>query len=169
MGRRLRGVITSAALVGVLLAGCGDGDESEAAATSDGSVDGPVGSEPQGAPETGDDGGSTAWCPVTTEQVSGVVRHDVVEGQPCSWSAPDLTGAVLEVYLSGTDAQHLAGSTEAVAGVGDAAAFDVVDALVFERNDAYWVVQILNIGGASDVVSRDAEIELAKLAVEGLG
>ena len=50
---------------------------------------------------------------------------------------------VLEVYVTGTDELHLSGSTEAVSGVGDAAAFDVSVALVFERDGAYWVVQIL--------------------------
>ena len=112
---------------------------------------------------------SDDWCPVTTEQVSTIVRHAIVEGQPCTWSDPALTAAVLEVYVSGTDAAHLAGSTEAVDGVGDAAAFDVSDALVFERHGAHWVVQIINIGGASDVVSKDAEVELAKLVVDGIG
>ncbi len=106
---------------------------------------------------------------MTTEEVSAIVRHAVVEDQPCTWHAPDLTAAVLEVYVSGTDAGHLAGSTETVDGVGDAAAFDVSDALVLERHGAHWVVQIINIGGGSDVVAKDAEIELAKLVVDGVG
>ena len=117
-----------------------------------------------------DDGaGVDDWCPVTKEQVDAVVHHDMVEGQPCTWTAPELSGAVLEVYVSGTDEMHLSGSTEAVSGVGDAAAFDVSGALVFERDGAYWVVQILNMGGASDVAPMDAEIELARLVVDGLG
>ena len=76
---------------------------------------------------------------------------------------------MLEVYVSGTDAAHLAGSTETLDGVGDAAAFDVSGALVFEQHGAHWVVQIINIGGGSDVVSKDAEVELAELVVAGIG
>jgi hypothetical protein len=65
--------------------------------------------------------------------------------------------------------RHLAGSAATVDGVGDAAAFDVSDALVFERHGAYWVVQVLNMGGVSDVRSKDAEVELATLVVDKIG
>ena len=106
---------------------------------------------------------------MTTDQVSAVVHHDVAVHHTCAWHAPDVTAGVLEVYVSGTDAAHLAGSTETLDGVGDAAAFDVSGALVFEHHGAYWVVQIINIGGGSDVVSKDAETELAKLVVTDIG
>jgi hypothetical protein len=155
MRRRVDGWVAAAATVAVVLVGCGSGDDDDGgggAATSAGAV------------ATADD-----WCPVTTEQVSSIVGHEVVSDQTCAWHAPDLTAAVLEVYVNGTDAAHLAGSTETVDGVGDAAAFDVSDALVFERQGAHWVVQIINIGLGSDVVSKDAEIELAKLVVDGIG
>jgi hypothetical protein len=152
--------------VTTVLAGCESGDDDD----GDGSADAAATvTLDEAATTAGGDTAAGGWCPVTTEQVSGIVRHDVVEDQPCTWHAPDLTAAVLEVYVSGTDAGHLAGSTDAVDGVGDAAAFDVSDALVLERHGAHWVVQIINIGGGSDVVAKDAEIELAKLVVDGVG
>ena len=155
-------------LIGLALTGCGSGDDAddrsaatvEPTAPADGAAVQPTAAGSSTVP-------SADWCPVTTEQVSDVVHHPMVEGQPCSWTAPDLAGAVLEVYVGGTDALHLAGGVTAVEGVGDAAAFDVSDALVVELDGAYWSIQIINIGGGSDVVSKDAEVALAQLVVAG--
>ncbi len=162
MGRRTYGWMAMTAAVAAVLVGCGSGDDdgdSGAASTA------AVATSTAAADET-DDGD---WCPVTTEQVSAIVRHAVVAGDTCTWDAPDLTAAVLEVYVNGTDPAHLNSSTETVDGIGDAAAFDVSGALVFEHRGGYWVAQIINIGGGSDVVSKDAELELAKLVIDGIG
>jgi hypothetical protein len=176
---RRRVWVAATAAVAVVLVGCGSGDDdgggaAEATTAALTAAAAPTSAAPVATTEaptatTGADATEDDWCPVTTEQVSAIVRHEVVSDQTCAWHAPDLAAAVLEVYVSGTDAAHLAGSTETVDGVGDAAAFDVSDALVFERHSAHWVVQIINIGGGSDVVSKVAEVELAKLVVERLG
>ena len=183
MRRRAGGWMAATAAVAMLLVGCGSGDDDDdgggaAAATTAAVTAAPSATTTSGAADTttlapattaGDDtAAADDWCPVTTDQVSAVVRHEVVADQTCTWRAPDVTAGVLEVYVSGTDAAHLAGSTESLDGVGDAAAFDASGALVFEHHGAHWVVQIINIGG-SDVVSKDAEIELAKLVVAGIG
>jgi hypothetical protein len=169
--------VAASACAAVVLVGCGSGGDDHASGTA--------ATTTAAAPASGTTTGETTttaspsttvdeatagdWCPLTAEQVSAVVRHAVVEGQPCTWSDPGLTSAVLEVHVSGTDAAHLAGSTETVDGVADAAAFDASDALVFEHHGGHWVVQIIDIGGASDVVAKDAEIELAGLVVDGIG
>ena len=166
MRGRAYGWAAATAAVAAVLAGCGSGDDGDGG--SRGATAATVELD-EAATTAVDETAADDWCPVTTEEVRAIVRHDVVEDQTCTWHAPDLTAAVLEVYVSGTDAGHLAGSTETVNGVGDAAAFDVSDALVLERHGAQWVVQIINIGGGSDVVAKDAEIELAKLVVDGVG
>ena len=87
----------------------------------------------------------------------------------CGWEAPGLSGAVVEVYVSGGDVAMLAEADgEEVAGVGDEARFDFLDVLNFRIGDSYYYVQVLNMGGASPISSHDASVALAKLWVEAL-
>ena len=113
---------------------------------------------------------SETGCGLTDDQVSSVMGIEMVplEGT-CSWQAPGLAGAVVEVYLSGGDGTMLAAADgEEVAGVGDEARFDFLDVLNFRLGDSFYYVQVLNMGGATAISSHDASVALAKLWVEAL-
>jgi hypothetical protein len=181
--------LTSAVLV-LTLGACGDSDDDAGGATTSAQVevaDPPVATDPGGVtdqtqsttPADGTDTSSPgttateqpptadAACGLTDEQVSSVMGVDMVaiEGT-CGWEAPGLSGAVVEVYVSGGDAAMWSGADgEEVAGVGDEARFDFLDVLNFRIGDNFYYVQVLNMGGASAISSHDASVALAKLWV----
>ena len=167
---------------------CGDSDDDAGGATTSAEVevaDPPVPTDPAGVTDqTESTTGGTfptgtateqppaadADCGLTDEQVSSVMGIDMVAIDGiCGWEAPGLSGAVVEVYVSGGDAAMFSGADgEEVADVGDEARFDFLDVLNFRIGDSFYYVQVLNMGGASAISSQDASVALAKLWVETL-
>jgi hypothetical protein len=182
MTRRMRVPMGIAATGALALASCGSGGDDDDAATDSTGPAAATGSTAPAAPAvpttvtSADDVDTTATdvdaggdCPFDTDQVSAAVAHEVVQRDGCEWEAVDLEGAILEVYFSGSDAMHLDNSAgDAVDGVGDAARLDVSGALVFQVGDNHYVVQVISMGGATDVDPEVAQVELAKIAVTSL-
>lgn len=161
--RRVTGIGLLVVLA-LTLAGCGG--EGDADATGTRGID-----ETAAVQDTGSDGPAPAAtaCPLTADQVTATLGIDMVQnGTACAFVAFGATFA--EAYYSNVSSDVFAADEPtAVDGVGDKAYLGPSDELYVRAGDLAFSVHVLASEISSGIDGDAAQIELARLVIDGAG